>query len=711
MSRRSKRLGATEQEDDRISTSSVESHVLYRDSPARTLRKKVTTIKRIPPTPRQTTEYYSETSTYVSGDRLGRSTALQETDYRGSYWGDGDLAHKRIGPDTYSSSSYSSSSKNGLSEAQITYDRSTSSSGYSSEEDYAGQSNEDGGATRFSWWRRWAQKVARLPRLLISFPGHVFGLLYWWFGTTWYRITTSASLLDVFILTRHYNVLKKVLLILLMLLLLALLGAGLWHLYPFGLPALLSGPIAAFSRTDKPVSDDILRKEPQVPPVLAQDDLMSRMESLERRFHGLENGLSQLHQKETQGGGNIGVPITPGLSREDVIQVYTDMSRNREAALKEDLLQEGAMRSKSDLKILQAEQQEKLQEILKKMHHMSEDVEGQILQLKTEMKRSPQEDLRENLMQEVGRLEEQLVGLQHELESVRKTQMEVSQQVAAVPEHIRGVKEEVHSLFPMWLQTQSEQTTGAAGSLSELFLRRDELQKHLVELERKILAGVSAERKHWETRAHTTIDQELHAGGLPGVSREEVHIIVNRALQRYSEDRIGMVDYALETSGASVINTRCSETYETKTALLSLFGIPLWYQSQSPRVILQPDTNPGNCWAFRGSQGYAVVRLSSRIRVTAVTLDHIPRSLSPKDTISSAPQNFSVYGLEEESQKEGTLLGTFTYNQHGDPIQTFPIEVSDTTSYQLVELRILSNWGHPEYTCIYRFRVHGETEV
>lgn len=43
-------------------------------------------------------------------------------------------------------------------------------------------------------------------------------------------------------------------------------------------------------------------------------------------------------------------------------------------------------------------------------------------------------------------------------------------------------------------------------------------------------------------------------------------------------------------SGASVISTRCSETYETKTALLSLFGIPLWYHSQSPRVILQVGT-------------------------------------------------------------------------------------------------------------------------
>lgn len=28
-------------------------------------------------------------------------------------------------------------------------------------------------------------------------------------------------------------------------------------------------------------------------------------------------------------------------------------------------------------------------------------------------------------------------------------------------------------------------------------------------------------------------------------------------------------------------------------------------------------------------------------------------------------------------------------------------------AYQIVELKILSNWGNPEYTCLYRFRVHG----
>lgn len=28
-------------------------------------------------------------------------------------------------------------------------------------------------------------------------------------------------------------------------------------------------------------------------------------------------------------------------------------------------------------------------------------------------------------------------------------------------------------------------------------------------------------------------------------------------------------------------------------------------------------------------------------------------------------------------------------------------------AFQLIEVQVLSNWGHQEYTCLYRFRVHG----
>lgn len=38
--------------------------------------------------------------------------------------------------------------------------------------------------------------------LMVILLGRLFRLLYWWAGTTWYRLTTAASLLDVFVLTR-----------------------------------------------------------------------------------------------------------------------------------------------------------------------------------------------------------------------------------------------------------------------------------------------------------------------------------------------------------------------------------------------------------------------------------------------------------------------------------------------------------------------------
>ncbi|KAM4023087.1 SUN domain-containing protein 2 isoform 2-T3 [Anomaloglossus baeobatrachus] len=669
MSRRSKRLGAIDQEDDRISTSSMESQHLYRDSPVRSTRRKVTTVRRAP-TSQQTTEhkYYSETS-YVSQNRSGLSAALEQTGYGGTAWGESDLVRKRLGIDT----SYNSNNKNGFSEVQTTYDKSTSSSGYSSEEDYTSR---------------------------------VFGLLYWWIGTTWYRLTTSASLLDVFILTRHYSILKKALQFLLLLLLLALIATGLWYFFPFGLQNVLFVPKATLSETEKPTKDMFVKKVnpgPQNLPLLFQNEIASRMESLEKRFQGLENEQKLLKHGETS------PQALSGLNRDEVVQVFRDLSTAKEAALTEDILQESAARTKIELTAAKQEQEHNLQDFQQKIDHMSKDIQGHILELRNEVKNSPQAT-KEIFSHNFGKLETKLLSLQQELENVKKAQSELSLQMETVPGQIRGVKDEVQSLFPTWLQRSIEKENGGSASLSDVFLRREELEKYLVELERKILSGIIADRNLWASQAHVNVDRELQASGLSGVSREEVYEIVNRALQRYSEDRIGLVDYALESSGASVLNTRCSETYETKTALISLFGVPLWYQSQSPRVILQPDSNPGNCWAFRGSHGYAVIRLSSRIKPTAVTLDHIPRSLSPKSTIASAPKEFAVYGLEEETQKEGVLLGNFTYNQSGNPIQTFPLKVENVSPFDLVELRIQSNWGHPEYTCIYRFRVHGEAE-
>lgn len=170
-----------------------------------------------------------------------------------------------------------------------------------------------------------------------------------------------------------------------------------------------------------------------------------------------------------------------------------------------------------------------------------------------------------------------------------------------------------------------------------------------------------------------------------------------------------MADFALESQGASVISTRCSETYRTRSACVTLFGFPLWYPSESPRIVIQgyPVLLPGKCWAFHGVQGTLVIALSHPITISHVTLDHLPRYHSPTGRIDSAPKDFAVYGMRNETD-EGTLLGAFTYDEDGESVQTFELAQPSEVVYRVVELRVLSNWGHVEYTCLYRFRVHGQ---
>lgn len=188
---------------------------------------------------------------------------------------------------------------------------------------------------------------------------------------------------------------------------------------------------------------------------------------------------------------------------------------------------------------------------------------------------------------------------------------------------------------------------------------------------------------------------------------EDVLKLVRTELGIYDADKTGKVDYALESAGGSVISIRCSQTYQMQTAQTSVFGIALWYTYNSPRVIIQPSVHPGECWAFTGSQGYAVVQLARRIFITEVSIEHIPRSLSPSGRIDSAPKDFGIWGLESETDLVGVPLGNFTYDDMGTPIQTFSIEGVSSVSFRFVELKVNSNYGQESYTCLYRFRVHG----
>lgn len=63
--------------------------------------------------------------------------------------------------------------------------------------------------------------------------------------------------------------------------------------------------------------------------------------------------------------------------------------------------------------------------------------------------------------------------------------------------------------------------------------------------------------------------------------------MISAAILKYDADKTGLADHALESAGGSVISVRCSETYEHRTRRESIFGIPLWYKSYSPRTVIQ----------------------------------------------------------------------------------------------------------------------------
>jgi len=203
-----------------------------------------------------------------------------------------------------------------------------------------------------------------------------------------------------------------------------------------------------------------------------------------------------------------------------------------------------------------------------------------------------------------------------------------------------------------------------------------------------------------------------------GINGSQVEEIVRNALVRYDADKTGIFDFALETSGGSVVSTRCTQTYVERSGTYTMFNgwlnlgwfSPLTMSTTSPRNAIQPGVQPGQCWAFKGSEGRLLISLSSPMIPRRFSVEHIPRSLSPNGRIDSAPRNFIVYGLMAEFDQQPVKLGEYEYDAvNGEPLQMFEVDMTEekTKNFKLIEIEIKSNHGHPEYTCLYRFRVHG----
>uniref|UniRef100_A0A8D1US59 SUN domain-containing protein n=1 Tax=Sus scrofa TaxID=9823 RepID=A0A8D1US59_PIG len=557
-----------------------------------------------------------------------------------------------------------------------------------------------------------SRTVLAVLRLALLAPGKTASEVLWWLGVGWYQFVTLISWLNVFLLTRCLRNICKFLILLIPLLLLLGAGVSLWgqgDVLAF-LPVLNWTHLLGAQRADDPSSTRTSGHPPPRQPLEAGTEAFHwhRMSEVERQVTSLSGQchhhdeklreLVALLQKlqarvEQMDGGGEGLL---SLVRHAVGQHFEEMGAPGPSSSQAD---SEASHREHELRI------SSLEAVLGKLTERSEAVQRELERTARATASGMEEEqhllgLVQHLEQELGRLKADLAGWQRGRSSCEAAD--------SVRETVDARVRETLSLV-----LSGDQPEAALERLlqkwSSQFVSKEHLQVLLRELELGILKNVThhlAVTK--QTPAPETVVSAARGAGITGITEAQAQVLVNKALKLYSQDRTGLVDFALESGGGSVLSTRCSETFETKTALISLFGIPLWYFSQSPRVAIQPDMYPGNCWAFRGSQGYLVVRLSMKIQPSAFTLEHIPKTLSPTGNITSAPKDFAVYGLEDEYQEEGQLLGRFTYDQEGESLQMFHVLKRPESAFQIVELRIFSNWGHPEYTCLYRFRVHGE---
>lgn len=159
-----------------------------------------------------------------------------------------------------------------------------------------------------------------------------------------------------------------------------------------------------------------------------------------------------------------------------------------------------------------------------------------------------------------------------------------------------------------------------------------------------------------------------------------------------------------------------------------------FWKSFSPRPIIHPPemalsggNNPGQCWAFAGHSGQLGIQLPAPARVTSFTIEHT----WDKSFADSAPRNVVLWGLVPTDSNDpdppirntssnplephfgatyvGIQLASVVFDViQGQPRQTFSLRHAATRRhFDHLVAQILGNWGHPDYTCLYRLEIYG----
>jgi hypothetical protein len=131
----------------------------------------------------------------------------------------------------------------------------------------------------------------------------------------------------------------------------------------------------------------------------------------------------------------------------------------------------------------------------------------------------------------------------------------------------------------------------------------------------------------------------------------------------------------------------------------------------SPEDAISEDMSLGSCWPIaNGGRGHITIKLPRAIYISGLSIDHITRNEAVD--IFSAPKDFRLFAISGDS--DGSVVqgseklvteGIYSIEDGALSSQSFHAHTMEPVS--LVKLEIVSNHGHPDYTCLYRVRIYG----
>ena len=226
---------------------------------------------------------------------------------------------------------------------------------------------------------------------------------------------------------------------------------------------------------------------------------------------------------------------------------------------------------------------------------------------------------------------------------------------------------------------------------------------------------------------------------------------IQSALDLYHADSVGMIDYALRSSGGKVVAHSPSHELLLPGSLILSYLSRNIAPTRPADEVLSAGVSVGECWPMNGASGQLLISLRQPVIVTAVTVEHADRRIVPD--VTTAPREVSVLGVNDDqiqtARREvealspsvlrsiitaapsaavtrdghahptdavqqpmtGVQLGRINYKMDAHAVQTFNLSNPLALAFRHVRIVVHNNHGNNNYTCIYRIRVHGKTSA